>query len=145
MAKDYTACCGLYCTDCNRSKPQLVELATQLDDQLKKLNFDKYAAYKASSSPEFGDYPVFLRVLQGIKELACETCNSKTIEASCDIRKCVLNNGLRGCWECSDATACELLVPLKQRHSFLEHNHNCLRQYGIDTWMSMRGKHYSWD
>lgn len=143
--KNYTARCGLYCADCNRSKTELTELAAALEDQLHRNNFDKYAAYKAPTSPEFGDYPIFLAVLRAVRDLACETCAEKGSEASCQTLRCVLSKGLPGCWECSETSGCGLLAPLKQRHPFLEHNHECIRQYGIDEWHYKRGKHYSWD
>lgn len=145
QVKNYTASCGLYCADCNRSKTELIALASTLEKQLHSIRFDKYAAYKAAASPEFGEYPVFLQVLQAISGLGCETCNCKSSEVSCHTRKCVLSKRLQGCWECPEVATCALLEPLKQRHPFLEHNHNCIRQFGIDNWHNQRGKHYSWD
>jgi len=46
-AKNYTAYCGLYCADCNRSKSDLFELVAKLEQWLTVLKFEKYAAYKA--------------------------------------------------------------------------------------------------
>jgi hypothetical protein len=70
--RNYTAYCGLYCSDCNRSKTELFELIATLEQWLTTLKFEQYAAYKASTNaPQFAEYPAFLRVLNAIKELAC--------------------------------------------------------------------------
>jgi hypothetical protein len=86
--RNYTAYCGLYCSDCNRSKTELFELIATLEQWLTTLKFEQYAAYKASTNaPQFAEYPAFLRVLNAIKELACVTCADKVDSAGCQVRK----------------------------------------------------------
>jgi hypothetical protein len=142
---NYTAYCGLYCSDCNRSKAEFFDLVGSLQQALAALNFDKYAAYKAATDPHFAEYPSFLRVLNGMKELTCVTCTDERNTSPCKIRKCVLEKGIAGCWDCESTSSCEFLAPLFKRHSSLAHNHRCIRKYGVDHWSDKRGKHYSWD
>jgi hypothetical protein len=144
--RNYTAYCGLYCSDCNRSKSDLFELVAKLEQWLAVLKFEQYAAYKASTNaPQFAEYPAFLRVLNAIKELACVTCTNKVDSAGCQVRKCVLDKGIAGCWDCTSSASCDLLAPLLKAHPCLEHNHTCIRECGVDNWSDRRGKHYSWD
>jgi len=144
--RNSTAYCGLYCPDCNRSKAELFEQIGSLQQSLSVLNFDKYARYKADlGSSEFGEYPTFLRVLNDIKELACITCRDERNSSPCKIRKCAIDKGLAGCWECESVSGCELLAPMFKRHIGLAQNHHAIREYGIDNWSGNRGKHYRWD
>ncbi len=144
--RNLTAYCGLYCQDCNRSKAELFEQIGSLQQSLSALKFNKYARYKAElGSSEFDEYPAFLRVLSGIKELACITCTDERNTSPCKIRKCVLGKGIAGCWNCESASSCELLAPMLKRHIGLAQNHRSIREYGVDNWSDKRGKHYSWD
>jgi hypothetical protein len=144
-ATNYTAYCGLYCFDCNRSKSEFFRLIADMEQWLTALKFDQYAAYKASTNPQFAEYPAFRRVLKSAKDLACVTCRDEANTSPCRIRKCVLDKGIAGCWDCASASSCELLAPLFRAHSSLAHNHRCIREHGIDNWSDKRGKHYSWD
>jgi hypothetical protein len=144
-SRNPTACCGLYCADCNRSKAEFFQLAAALEQWLADLKFDQYAAYKAAQTPLFAEYPAFARVLKGIGELACVTCADEANASPCRIRKCVLDKGIAGCWDCADASTCDILAPIVRAHPAVERNHRCIRQYGLDDWSGQRGKHYSWD
>jgi len=88
-ATNYTAYCGLYCFDCNRSKSEFFRLIADMEQWLTALKFDQYAAYKASTNPQFAEYPAFRRVLKSAKDLACVTCRDEANTSPCRIRKCL--------------------------------------------------------
>ena len=140
-----TSYCGLYCGDCIPSNRRLFALAGELDEKLAKLHFEEYAALKARSDLAFGDYRRFLKVLQAIRDLECQTpCRAGGGKASCAVRDCVQARRLVGCWECSQCGTCDLLEPLKRFHPNLEYHLELIHREGIDAWSAKRKGHYSW-
>jgi hypothetical protein len=141
----YTAYCGLYCKDCIPSDEKLFRIADEIGDLLDGLQFEKYAALKAKTLPEFADYPAFARVLRALKGIECKAlCTEGGCKENCLIRACVRGKGLRGCWLCGKFEACGLLESMKNYHPGLVHNLRMIRQHGPDDWSDKRGRHYNW-
>lgn len=141
----YTAYCGLYCRDCIPVNERLFAAVDELDDLLADVQFEKYAALKAAKESAFRDYRTFVRVLGAMKGLKCKTlCTEGGCKDGCRIRACVMEKGLRGCWQCSMSGTCELHVPMKDFHPDLVHNLQMIKQYGPDDWSDKRGRHYNW-
>lgn len=145
-----TAYCGLYCGDCIPSNKRLFQLVNELDNLLSSIGFQNYAEFKCARSDVFENYDSFINVLCEIKKLECspqcyEGPNSQLgCGRSCIIRKCVLDRGLNGCWDCSEHRACSKLIEHKEFHPGLEDNLESINKYGINDWISHRGKHYKW-
>jgi hypothetical protein len=149
--RKYTAFCGLYCKDCIPSNHGLFDLAGRLANILDELGFEHYAKLKSARIKELEHYDAFRKLLTAMKKLQCETscfegpvsecgCNK-----DCEMRRCVIEKGLTGCWECTAYKTCEKLAWHKEFHPGMEHNLDMIRQYGIENWLDKKGKHYRWN
>jgi len=56
---ELTAYCGLYCGDCIRYKSKFVDLARNLNSELQRVVFDKYAEAETASVKKLGHYDEF--------------------------------------------------------------------------------------
>lgn len=153
LAKDcrkLTAYCGLYCGDCILSNQRFFELIDELDVLLQEIKFSNYAEFKSKRSNVFHKYPDFISVLREIKKLKCNPqcyegpCSKLGCGSDCTIRKCVIDKGYEGCWECKSYMTCDDLVKHKDFHPGLEQNLDMIKKYGINNWVNKRGKHYNW-
>jgi hypothetical protein len=126
-------------------------LISELYNTLDDIQFEKYAELKSKKSSIFNDYPTFIKVLKEIKKIECSsTCRDGPnsilgCRINCKIRKCVIEKGYEGCWECDCYKDCANLSELKLNHPLLDKNIEILRGYGIEKWADKRSKHYSWD
>ena len=148
-----TTYCGLYCKDCIPSRKELYNLAFKLEVLLLELGFDKYAALKAEqtywskANAVFGKYPQFVEVLRAIRGLECNNpCRQGGgwKEGRCEVRNCVLDKKLEGCWECPDFKSCKLLAPMLEFHPNLLYHLELIKREGIDNWADKRKGHYGW-
>jgi len=144
MNKNLTACCGLCCADCIPSNRELFLLVERLEKMLGELKFEVYAEYKAKQIPDFNDYPLFLSVLRRIGQLHCSTCRQGGGNARCEIRPCVQDHGLHGCWECDRRPGCNRLEHLREAHPNLDQNLDLIAQMGPEKWFEKRKGHYRW-
>ena len=145
----HTAYCGLFCPDCIRSNETLFRTVDEFRRQLRELRFSSYADMKASTGEDFRvdtfrDYPVFEQVLQAIADLRCAApCRDEECVPNCQVRRCVLERGQLGCWECSDFRTCDILQPLRDFHGeAINHNLAIIKQYGPSGWSHKRAKPY---
>jgi hypothetical protein len=149
--RKYTAFCGLYCKDCIPSNGELFAAINKLMDLLDNLGFDHYAKFKSSRIKEFQNYETFRRLLTEMRKLKCETncfegpvseygCNK-----NCRMRKCVIEKGIAGCWDCEAYKVCEKLEVHKKFHPGMEHNLDMIKEFGLENWLDKRGKHYQWN
>jgi hypothetical protein len=144
MDQKRTACCGLCCADCIPSDQTLTRLIEQLDRKLTEIRFDLYAEYKTPQIPEFKEYPGFLSILRRIGQLHCPTCRQGGGNRQCQIRPCVQDKGLQGCWECDQRSGCALLDRLRRVHGNLDHHLNLIAEMGPEGWLEKRKGHYRW-
>ena len=143
--KRLTSYCGLYCLDCIPSKQVLFEGLKTFEEQLSKLDFEKYAQIKAKKIPAFKKYSDFIEVLSAIKALECKApCRENGGYVDCKIRSCAVGKNYEGCWDCADFKTCELLLPIKNVHVLLDDNLELIKNVGVENWASKRGKHYFW-
>lgn len=147
MTKDaeFTAYCGLYCADCIPFNHTLFRAAEKLKKELDKRQFGNYAELKSVKNEVFKDYQVFKGVLSGLIDLRCAAPCTKGGKPNCQIRVCVREKGLKGCWECSGFEECEHLKPSAYHGDTLKFNLRLIKEYGIENWVDKRGKHYLWD
>ena len=61
-----TAYCGLYCGDCIRYKSKAADLALELLNELKGINFANYVKVKRSSVKEFECYNEMIKAIEAI-------------------------------------------------------------------------------
>jgi hypothetical protein len=148
--RKYTAYCGLYCRDCIPSNNELFTLIDKLADTLDNLGFEHYAEFKSKRFKEFKNYGSFRRLLDEMKKLKCETncfegpvseygCNK-----NCEMRECVVEKGIAGCWVCEDYKVCKKLEIHKHFHPGMENNLDMIKEFGLDNWLDKKGKHYKW-
>ncbi len=148
--RKYTAFCGLYCKDCIPSNKELFVLIDKLSHLLDNLGFEYYAELKSNRIKEFQNYKTFRTLLTEMRKLKCDTncfegpvseygCNE-----NCEMRQCVINKSIAGCWECKDYKICMKLEWHKKFHPGMEHNLNMIKEFGPDNWLDKRGKHYKW-
>ena len=149
--RKYTAFCGLYCKDCIPSNRELFGLIDRLTELLDNLGFEHYAKFKSARVKEFQNYETFRKLLAEMKKLKCETncfegpvseygCNE-----NCEIRRCVIDKGIAGCWVCKEYKVCEKLEPHMKFHPGMEHNLNMIKEFGLGNWLDKKGKHYKWN
>jgi hypothetical protein len=149
--RKYTAFCGLYCKDCIPSNAELFTVIGKLADLLDNLGFEHYAKFKSSRIKEFQNYDTFRILLTEMQKLRCETnCLEGPISEygcneHCEMRQCVINKSIAGCWECEDYKVCEKLEPHKKFHPGMEHNLDMIKEFGIENWLDKKAKHYLWN
>lgn len=145
MSDKFTSYCGLYCLDCIPSNTKFFSLIQELDNGLKRLQFDEYAKLKSHAHPKLSDYQTFLNVLGEIKSLRCALpCRLGGGNPECNIRRCCQGKKVHGCWECDERIACKLLDRLKEVHPNLLYHRDLIREYGPDNWHQKRKVHYKW-
>lgn len=144
MNQNLTACCGLCCADCIPSDEELFHLVDGLDKKLTEIRFELYAEYKTPQIPEFKEYPALLPVLRRIGQLHCPTCRQGGGNPQCEIRPCVQNKELRGCWECDQHSGCGLLDRLRKVHANLDYHLDLISKMGPEKWLEKRKGHYRW-
>lgn len=143
--KRLTSYCGLYCLDCVPSNKCLFKTLNDFEEQLKAVNFEKYAQLKSDANSTFKKYNDFKAVLAEIGKLECKApCRENGGIVNCKIRACALSKNFEGCWSCDVFKTCELLVPIKRIHPLLNFNLELIKNQGIDNWSTKRGKHYPW-
>jgi len=148
--RKYTSYCGLYCKDCIPSNNELFALIEKLADVLDNLGFEHYAKFKSIRIREFQNYETFRRLLTEMKKLKCETnCFEGPISTygcnnNCEMRECVIEKGIEGCWVCKDYKECKKLEMHKKFHPGMENNLNMIKEFGLENWLGKRGKHYKW-
>ncbi len=145
MSNRYTALCGLYCLDCIPSNEKLFTTVKELDTMLSDLQFEQYADLKSKGNSIFDDYGKFVDVMHEIAKLECVApCTEGGCKSNCEVRDCVLNRKLTGCWECDGNSECHLLGPLKNIHPNLEYHLGLIKEYGTEDWIDKRSFHYWW-
>jgi hypothetical protein len=142
--RDLTAFCGLWCNDCIPSNEKLYSLTSELHRMLAEIGFENYAAFKSKRVAAFGDYETFLRVLNAFEKLHCYhycrkgPCSEAGCAESCQIRVCVLQKGLQGCWDCGTYESCAHIERMGRFHPDIKHNLAMIREHGIDNWKADR-------
>jgi len=145
MEENLTAFCGLCCMDCIPSREEFFMLANRLDEMLGELQFEHYAELKAEITEEYKDYPKFLSILHHIKGLRCSRpCRTGGGKPLCNIRECVKDKGLNGCWECQTRPGCALLDRLRRIHPNLDYHLDLIKEMGPARWFEKRKEHYRW-
>ncbi len=141
------ACCGLYCKDCLRFRSRAAALARDLRAELARVDFDGYVRVKETVAPEFRDYSAFQRVLQAVIDLDCPSgCRAEGCPGlDCRIRRCCLDRGLTGCWECDALDECPEFDFLTPFHGDVKGNNlRRLRDLGPSRWLESRPPFYPW-
>ena len=152
---DLVAYRGYYCADCIKFNSRIAALAGELATEMDRSSFDEYFEVKSSCATaaiedvgSFRDYQVFKKVLNTLRNQACHTpCRSGEDGCGdeCPIKLCVLEKGLRGCWECDDYESCDkagFVAPFWG--GILQRNIELIRRYGPEEWLAYRPKGYVW-
>ncbi len=146
--KTLTAYCGLYCGDCIRYKSKAADLAHELLNELKRIEFEKYAKVKRASVQAFERYGEMIKVVKAINTLKCDIpcrLGGDGCDKPCEIIKCVHLKDLAGCWECDECEGCDKLEFLKPFHGDgPQKNLKKIKKYGLDNWAIHREKIYPW-
>jgi hypothetical protein len=145
---ELTAYCGLYCGDCLRYKSKAVDLARDLQTELRKVKFDKYAEVKSAFVKELGHYEKCCQVLDAIVKLECDTpcrAGGDGCLQPCEIKTCVQSKKLEGCWECGEFEGCNKFESFKRFHGdTAKENLRKIKEYGLSVWAGHREKFYRW-
>jgi hypothetical protein len=146
MDASLTSYCGLCCADCIPSREELFTLAGKLEQMLEEVKFEHYATLKSASHEEFTQYPIFLSVLQGIRELRClAPCRLGGGYPRCEIRECARGKEWDGCWQCADRRYCLFLDRLRRVHPHLDYHLDLIAEMGPADWFEKRKAHYRWE
>ena len=108
MDKNIIAYCGLYCSDCFGYRGVIADLARDLREESGRSNFDRFA--ETLPFKEFQQYKESDTILGAMVRFQCKkACRGGGGPSFCNIRKCCLENGFEGCWECDDFEICNKL------------------------------------
>lgn len=144
---ELTGYCGLYCGDCIRYKGRFADLAGDLRNELKQIEFEKYAKVKSKSVKELRNYKEFCEILEVLTGLQCNNaCRYGGCPTfSCKIIECCRIKGYQGCWECSNFEKCEEFEFLKPFHGDLPlKNLKKIKKFGLDKWTDHRERYFVW-
>lgn len=149
------AYCGYYCLDCIKFNSRIAELAGQLMSEIDASSYDTYFEVKSACADEiieelvsFAEYQVFKRVLEQLGGQGCYTpcrAGGDGCSAECPIKRCVLERGLQGCWECEEVASCDkadFVAPFWG--DILLRNIELIREHGLEDWLEYRPKGYVW-
>lgn len=145
-----TAYCGLSCGDCIRYKSKASELASQLINELVKINFDNYSkdqAERREGARELRRNDVCLGGNSQIKMRYALQVGGNKCGQTCETAKCAHSKGIEGCWECTDREfeACNKFEFLRPFHGDAPQNNiKKFKKYGLDKWIKHREKCFRW-
>jgi len=146
--KDLTAYCGLYCGDCVRYRSRASELAEELLSEIERTRLSEYAEVKRLTLKEFENFDLTISSLREISNLNCDTAcrlGGEGCGGSCEIKMCIANKSLEGCWECDLFEKCDKFVFLKPFHDDAPINNlRLIRRHGLADWTKHRDKCYPW-
>jgi len=146
--KNETAYCGIYCADCIRYKNEFTKHASQLKDELKKIEFDKYAEIKTPFGANFERYNEFIEVLYALANAQCEKpcrVGGGCSGIPCKIMECCISKGFEGCWDCTELDECEKFDILQPRCGEMPKNNiRTIKKHGVQNWIELRDKFYIW-
>jgi hypothetical protein len=146
--ENLTAYCGLYCGDCLRYRSRVIDLSSEIVDELEKAGFKNYARVKGETVGAFKSYNDCVRVLEAMAGLKCErSCREGggCGAFECTIIACCKAKGFPGCWECADFENCSQFEFLKPFHGDTPQNNlGKIKKLGIQNWAKERGKFYRW-
>jgi hypothetical protein len=118
LDENLIAYCGLYCKDCHGNTGKIPDLARDLRKELRKNNYDKFAAFISTYSfgKDFKEYKTCYTVLGAMVKFRCKKgCKNGGGSPFCNIRKCAEKKNLDGCWECKEFETCkklDFLIPV---------------------------------
>lgn len=142
--KDLTTYCGLYCGDCPRYNARFSDLARELLHEFENTHFSEFA--KLLEFEHYDHAISLLKVLPGLKcEIPCRLGGDGCGEFPCEVKRCVINKAIEGCWECDDFAECpkrDFLKPFCEEAP--TKNLRKINAYGIENWASHREKQYPW-
>lgn len=135
------AYCGLYCGDCFFYKGEIAELAKQLRKKLREAKLTKNYMEFAKFAKEFRDFPTCYEVLGAMMRMRCKGCREDGGPPFCRIRRCCLEKGFEGCWECDEYETCGKLDFLKPTHGDAHiRNLRRIRRVGVERFL--KGRRY---
>lgn len=128
------AYCGLYCGDCAGYSGEIANAAGALLEVIERHRFERTA--KSLFVEQLPDYDGFRGMLEFVSGLKCAaTCRER--KEPCEIARCCLDKGLRGCYECNDFEACDKLSSLKDLHGdACVVNLRAIRKMGPEAWLA---------
>lgn len=138
------AYCGLCCLDCHGYTGKVADLARDLRKELRAYKYDKFAHSMAALSfgKAFQDYDKCYDVLGAMVKFRCKKgCRNEGGNPFCKIRKCCVNKGFAGCWECDEFKDCQklqMLVPIHENAHIK--NLTAIKKKGLKSFLS--GKRY---
>ncbi|MDA3789721.1 MAG: DUF3795 domain-containing protein [Desulfobacula sp.] len=147
-SKNETAYCGIYCQDCMHFKNKYSVYAQKLFDELKELEFDKYAEINSGFRANFKDYSIFSDILKSLADIKCN--NSCRVGGGCSgnpckIMECCVSRGYEGCWECTELEECNKFKILETLCGEMPKNNvRKIKEHGIQNWVNLRDKFYIW-
>ena len=115
--KNLLGYCGLYCGDCPEYTGIVADKARELREVLKQTRFDVFARLEPVPDPKFKHYSECFDCLGAMMETRCpQVCRDIEDIDKCDIRKCAIERGYDGCWECDEFENCKKLTRLTAVH-----------------------------
>ncbi|MBN1974590.1 MAG: DUF3795 domain-containing protein [Sedimentisphaerales bacterium] len=111
--------CGLYCFECPSYTQKAANLASDLREQLRKDQIDKYSDMMAKMPgfKAFENYKQFVALLEAINRIRCKGCRAGGWDGKCKIRKCSMSKKYKGCWQCEIFDSCKTLKVLEDGQS----------------------------
>jgi hypothetical protein len=113
--------CGLYCGDCAAHTQTVANLTRDLRRELRRHKFDKAARAlaKMRAFKAFKHYEKGYELLGAMMKIRCKNpCREGGWAPGCRIKKCALERGFDGCWECDSFEDCKKLKVLEEGNDF---------------------------
>jgi len=131
---EMTAYCGLYCGDCPFHRGTIPDLARDLRKELRKARFDKAAEVIPFMDED--KYREAYEFMGSLVKLRCRGCRTGGRSRFCEVARCAVKKGYRGCWECEDFTSCGKMDFLAHVHGDGHlRNLRKIKRVGIDRWV----------
>ena len=147
-ALNKTAYCGIYCPDCIRYNNEFSACASQLQEKLAAVEFDKYAAVDSPFGANFTEYGTFSKMLNALSDAQChQPCRvgNGCSGVPCKIMECCLANDYEGCWDCNKVDECEKFDIIEPRCGEMPKNNiRTIKRMGIENWVEARANFYIW-
>jgi hypothetical protein len=149
MTANEVSYCGLYCANCFIRVGKIRELAAQVVQEFEEVKFAEWGPKLPGLVPEMNAFEFSRECLETLRawdNMSCgNSCKNGGGSGGCSIRKCCVEKGIDGCWECVHSENCDTLDWLKPVNGTQNiENIGLIKEKGLQHFIdAMSAKKYS--